>query len=383
MPRQLRRLSGSGPRPPRPARRGFTLLEVSISLVIVAVIITSLGSVIVLASKALPSAPGVNGSTLSASLALEQLGSELRYAKSVTEAGPAAVTFTLADRDSDTVDETVRYEWAGSGSPLTRAYNAQSPAAVSPPLSSFALSYSRAQHTTTQVGTTTWDSGEVQFAGLSTLGALAIPGTITIGTATWGAEAFTIDRVSLPADTTRLAITRVSLKLRRPSSGTAGATIAVHLPSSPGSSIPASAPIGTVCSIPAASLTTSFAWVDATFSDVEFPNASTKDFVIVCKGIATGSASMQYQSLSTALADSNVVRWTTNSGGSWSPTLNLNLQDAPFAVYGRYQRQIVSNVSADSYTLSAASIALQATASSATRIETAVETLNDPAIPAP
>ena len=110
------------------------------------------------------------------------------------------------------------------------------------------------------------------------------------GPATWPApdtaEAFTIDRVTLPADTTKLSITRVSLRLRKPSSGTAGATVAVHLPSAAGSSIPATSPIGTAYSVPAAALTTSYAWVDSIFSDVTFPNEDTTSFVIVVKGVA-------------------------------------------------------------------------------------------------
>jgi len=370
-----------GAAPPGP-RRGFTLIEVAVSLVIVSIIVSSLGSIIVLTSRALPGAAGANESTLAASLSLDQLRSELRFATKVSEATATAITFTVPDRDSDLLDETIRYSWAGPGSPLLRQYNGKAAAPVAASLNSFAITYTKNKYTTVTSGTTTWDSGEVQLAGFTTFGGLSVSNNLTLSTTTWGSEAFAIDQVTLPADTTRFEITRVSLKLRKSGAG-ADLTVGIHLPSATGSSIPAASPIATPATIPVASLPTSYGWVDAAITGVVFPDASKQNFVLVCKGTAGTAALLQYLSIATAAIDSNVFRWTTNSGSTWQPTLNLQLQDAPFAVYGKYQRQITANVNTDTYTLGSVSVSLQATTASSTRIDTGIEALNEPSIPGP
>lgn len=367
-----------------PPRRGFTLVEMVLSLAIASVIVTSLGSVIILASRALPAAGGGNAA-MGTGLAMSQLASELRYAMAISSATPNEITFTVADRDGDGEEETISYQWAGAGAPLTRKYNGGSAVTLHSSVHSFEASFARKKTTTIQQGTTTWDSGEVQLAGFSNFAT----GTVSaqngsVGTATWCAQAFTIDRVSLPADTTRLAITRVSLRLKKPLLqllNPESASVAIHAPASPGSPNPGPNPIGTPYVINLALLGISYAWADATFTDVVFPNASSTSFVIVVKGYAAPSAYLQYLSTTTAAADTNVYRSSANSGGSWVPTTNTQLQDAPFAVYGSYQRQISANVVTDSYVSRSASLAIQPTAKTSSRIEASVETVNDPSIP--
>lgn len=373
--------------PLQPASRrrcGFTLVEMVVSLAIASVIVTSLGSVIMLASRALPAAGGGN-SGMATGLAMSQLASELRYALAISSATQNDITFTVADRDGDGKEETISYLWTGQGAPVTRTYNGGTAVTVLPSVHAFEASFARKKTTTIQQGTTTWDSGEVQLAGFSNFAT----GTVTtqngsVGTATWCAQAFTIDRVSLPADTTRLAITRVSLRLKKPLLqllNPESASVAIHAPASAGSPNPGPNPIGTPYVINLALLGVSYSWADATFTDVVFPNAANTSFVIVVKGYAAPSSYLQYLSTTTAAADTNVYRSSANSGGSWTPTTNTQLQDAPFAVYGTYQRRISANVTTDTYISRSASLAIQTTTSPASRIEAGVETVNDPSIP--
>jgi hypothetical protein len=204
---------------------------------------------------------------------------------------PTAVTFTVADRNSDGNPETIRYAWGGTaGSGLTRSYNAATAASVADNLATFSLAYLKDKHTTSTTGTTTWDSGEVQLASFSGWSGITNGlATTPLSTTTWASESFTINAISLPADTTRLAISRISLKMKKPTWHGGGNRRDL---SAFGSGRIDTGDIGDRDRVhrPAASFSTSMAWVDATFSDVVYGDAKTKDFVIVVKGIAASSA---------------------------------------------------------------------------------------------
>src|SRR5215468_2376022 len=118
---------GASRRPGGP-RQGFTLAELAVGIAVVSVIIVAIGSVVMVAAKALPTAPGPTETTVTSNSAMDRIASELRYATSITEATPTSVAFTVADRDGDGQPETIRYAWSGaSGAPLTREYNGSAP----------------------------------------------------------------------------------------------------------------------------------------------------------------------------------------------------------------------------------------------------------------
>jgi prepilin-type N-terminal cleavage/methylation domain-containing protein len=376
----------SNPRNRLTARLGFTLMELVVTTAVIAVVLVTLGSAIVMTSRAMPSAASPGGEVdYRRAAAIDQMCAELRCATGFSEMTPTAVTFTVADRNSDGNPETIRYAWGGTaGSGLTRSYNAATAASVADNLATFSLAYLKDKHTTSTTGTTTWDSGEVQLASFSGWSGITNGlATTPLSTTTWASESFTINAISLPADTTRLAISRISLKMKKPTSGTAGATVGIYAPSAAGASTPGSSVFGSVYTIPAANLTTSIAWVDATFSDVVFGDAKTKDFVILVKGIAASSATLQYYSASTAPTDSTVYRYTSNSGSTWFPTSNLNQFDAPFVVYGSYQRQVTASVSADTYTMASVTVSLQSADVRPQKLDSAVTTLNQPTVTGP
>src|SRR5439155_275969 len=86
---------------------GFTLVEMAVSLAVVSVLMVALGSVVVIAAKALPAAAGPGEVSLAAGAALDTFTSELRYATAITEATLTSVTFTVADRNNDGNPETI------------------------------------------------------------------------------------------------------------------------------------------------------------------------------------------------------------------------------------------------------------------------------------
>src|ERR1700712_5445393 len=104
--------------------RGMTLIEMTMSLLISSVLMVALGSSVMIASRAIPSSSTPIDTASTTAEGLDRLMSELMFAKTVTELTSTAVTFTVADRNADAIDETIRYAWDGiAGHPLTRQYN--------------------------------------------------------------------------------------------------------------------------------------------------------------------------------------------------------------------------------------------------------------------
>lgn len=107
------------------ARRGFTLIELVVSLGIVGVLSMALGSTILLSTRAMPTPGGGPETSASAGRALQLIGTDLRLATSVAIPNVRTLTLTVPDFTGDSNAETISYEWAGTpGNPLTRRVNA-------------------------------------------------------------------------------------------------------------------------------------------------------------------------------------------------------------------------------------------------------------------
>ena len=106
-------------------RRGFTLIELVVSLSIVAVLSMALGSSILISTRALPNAGGGPETKAAAGRTLQVLGADIRLATSVAMPNTRTLTLTLRDQTGDATAETITYAWGGaSGDPLTRSFNA-------------------------------------------------------------------------------------------------------------------------------------------------------------------------------------------------------------------------------------------------------------------
>jgi hypothetical protein len=120
MPRRLhsagRRRAGSAV--------AFTLIELVVSVAILSLILLGVGSAIILVARAAPSASDPATRMIQASGVAHQVAAELHQAMYLTERSARAVRFTIPDRDGDGSPEVVRYAWSGTvGEPLTRQYN--------------------------------------------------------------------------------------------------------------------------------------------------------------------------------------------------------------------------------------------------------------------
>ena len=91
------------------AHRAYTLLETVVSLAVAGVLMTGLGSTILLANRALPGEENPSQAAGRAAIVIGDIVTELLTAKTVTERSATTLEFTVADRDNDANPETIRY----------------------------------------------------------------------------------------------------------------------------------------------------------------------------------------------------------------------------------------------------------------------------------
>ncbi len=121
---------------------GLTLVELVVSMAVMSILMLSMGSVLLVATKALPDAERPGTKLNQASQIAEQMTTELQEARHITEKSAGAVTFTVADRDGNGSPERIRYAWSGTaGDPLTRQYNFGTVATVLADVNQFSLTY--------------------------------------------------------------------------------------------------------------------------------------------------------------------------------------------------------------------------------------------------
>lgn len=196
--------------PANSGRPAFTLVELCLSLGVMSILLAAIASTLVFASRSLPSANTGAASELAGPV--ERMLAELSLATRVTAATTTSITFTTADRNADSIPETIVYAWSGSGSPITRKLNAAPPVAVSPPLAryQFALTTESAFEPVTGAPADGLEELLAAYAG-------SAGSTYDTGIGLWVAQYF---QPLLPADATAYSVTRVRAYARRKNSGT-------------------------------------------------------------------------------------------------------------------------------------------------------------------
>lgn len=367
-------------------RRAFSMIELVLGMAVASLTMLAIASSLMLSAKALPTARGSTGATTLGSLPAQELLDDLRVATAVSEAAARSVTLTVADRTGDGEAETIRYAWSGvAGQPLTRSINGGAEEVVTAGVYGLALDYSKeATVTNTQVPTA-MTSGTVlmaQFAGWS--GITSTTATLGVTSATWASEAFTIDRVSLPATVTAVRLTRVDLMMKQGLLSTSGATVTIHPRRAAGAVQPAASAIGVGGTVLPAILGASAGMVPVALVGVTLPDPTVLNYCVVVKGLGIGaSCEVVYDTSSSAPVDSTVFQMSANGGSTWTPSTNTNRNDLRFALYGEYDWTASVAQSSTSYALRSATVRLQTGQDSGSASVASVVALNKPPIPGP
>jgi hypothetical protein len=134
-------------------RRGYTLIELVMSLGTGAVLMGGLASTLYMSTRGLTPDVTATSDSSRSSLAIAQLASDLRQAIRFTERTTRAVTFTVPDRTGDGVADVLRYSWSGtSGQPLDYQFNGGTVATLLSDVKQFNLSALSRSIPATQVG---------------------------------------------------------------------------------------------------------------------------------------------------------------------------------------------------------------------------------------
>ncbi|MEM9881348.1 MAG: prepilin-type N-terminal cleavage/methylation domain-containing protein [Planctomycetota bacterium] len=294
------------------AARGFSLVEMVVSLAVIGLLLAGMTSAVVLATRALPHHDGPAAATVHAADALHRLRDDLAAATAMLHRTATSVTLHLPDRDGDGHPEVVTYAWAGQpGDPLTRAANGAAPADLVDAVEHFGLAYTTTPVATAYPGATvtsaetllsSFDPSEVNDAQSLDLGY---------------DERFAAEiEPTLPAAAARYDVTRILVY--GSISGSADAEFDVQVRPMSGSH-----PAGSVTdsvTLYESDLENSYGWAEAAFSHAG-PFDAGDPFAVVLKHHSGGTAG-QYRYDNTA--PKNLIRYD-DGNDAWNYSNNDRL----------------------------------------------------------
>jgi prepilin-type N-terminal cleavage/methylation domain-containing protein len=368
-------------------RCGFTMIELSIGLVLIAIIMAAMGSAVLVASRVTLRRDDPLLIASGAAMGVDDLARTLPLATDIAELSPTAITFTTPDQTGDGEPDTYRYAWSGTaGEPCTRKLNDGPTVIIVEGVLDLALAWTTrtVQTSSSHTGSTT--SPELLLAKFE--GWPGLPGADWdydwFSESDWLVEQFTINEVSLPSDVIQVRITRLMLRMMRDGTGQADVSVAIHRTAAPGDPLPQAAPIGTPVVIDGAALPTAYAWREIPFSDVVV-NERVDEFAMVIKGfVRDPSCLIQYRYETTAPANGSICRWTGNAGQSWQPNATQQHRyDVLFYVYGIYQTETTTVSTSTAQLVQNVTVRVQAGSGAAPPRQTTVQLLNGPEAPGP
>jgi prepilin-type N-terminal cleavage/methylation domain-containing protein len=364
--------------PRRRARRGFSLAEMAMAMLVMSVVLAVTGSLIVMSSKAAAKGLAPMDVATRSSAALRVVLDEARYAISINEASATVLEFTVADRNNDGVVETIRYWWGGKATDcLMRQYNGGAAAAVSDPLSSLALAYHATFVTTSTTVDSTATTGETLLASFT--GWTGITPTVRetgITGSVWTSQFFRLDKVTIPS-TSPVTLTRVRFMARSPGGATT-VSAEIRLPATAAAADPGTTVVGSATTVASTTFGTTQAWQSLNLSGVTF--ATPPDgLCLVVRGSGTNAAFVRSYTSTSAPSDTPVFLSTANAGSSWTPTASTrNQNDMPFEVYGTYTTRTTTTTDVTTYRLRSVDATL--TPTGGTAVTSSVRSLNTPTV---
>ena len=349
-------------------RWGYTLVELVASMAVMSILMVALGSVMILATQAIPENGSPLHATVDASLVADDIAGDLYCALSFTERTAKAVEFTVPDRDrdADSLPETIRYEWSGTpGDPLMRRYNGGTAVNVAEDVREFQLSYDLRTISREEPPTENESNETVVASWDSTVNLSDVP----VSSDFWVGEYF---KPTLPGDTVSWKVTRVKFKARE--EGAANGQTMVQLRPPTTGNLPSSTVLEQL-PMYESSLTTSFVWQEFSFSNVAGLSPS-QGLCLVLEHVSDAHSCMvEYQGGSVSLPNAGLLEYN----GSWTLTTDKDLN---FYIYGTVTTTGEPTV-VELKHLTGVRISIRLGEDPSSRVETGVQVLNIPEVAAP
>lgn len=124
-------------------RRAFTLVELSVSVLVLGILAVGMTSAILLSTHALPGKKTPQTRSMEGAAILQQIAADLAFATTIPQRTANTLTFIVHDRGHGPAgSESIHYTWSGTaGSPLTRQYNGNPASIVADDVHLFQLTY--------------------------------------------------------------------------------------------------------------------------------------------------------------------------------------------------------------------------------------------------
>lgn len=291
----------------------------TLSLSVLAVAFAAVGSVFVLASKAMPLPGSAEAASVRQSAALSRMAEDLQCAKHITEASAYAVTLVLDDRTGDGSPERYRYAWAEKpGSPLTLSINGSKPVTIAEDVQQFALSLTSSEELD-RVPAGTYTSDEVLLFGHTSA---AVSATRDMTNKTHGiGQVFT---PALPSWAGWYNVTRARVRARQSGDAVGLSFVRVYDTS-------AGLPVGEALAeaeMEESALGTAYAWVDFAYTSPAAIRAGTAMALTIERKYDSVSGSVEYD----AGGSDGLVTWDSNT----DPWVGTAGQGMLAEVYGTY-----------------------------------------------
>jgi hypothetical protein len=342
-----------------------TLVETAVSLAILSIVATAIGSAILIAGKAVPDGSGPAQCAIRAAAAADRIAAEVQYATAVTVHTEKCIEFVLPDRNGDGNPDTVRYEWSGAGGdPLTCTWNKGAARAVLMDVRQFQLAcdlriVSRQEPSGNE-------SGEALLASNDATTDLS---DYAIKNGQVGGQYFKPD---LPADALSWKITRVKFKAK--SAGASKGVTSVRLYEATAGGLPGDSLLGEQV-LDESTLPKSYLWQEFTFADAGGLKPDKGACLVLAWVSDAQSCSVEYRNKNAA-APNTVLLKSTNQGVTWSQQAGQSLQ---FYVYGTVTAAGTPTVQNTCY-LKGVSLLLRVGKEPAAAVRTCVSLLNCPEV---
>lgn len=307
------------------ARRGYTLIELVLGMIVAALLMAGMASALVVASRAADITTDVAAHTTGARETADRITADLNHAVTLVSQNANSVSFTVSDRNGDGSPETIRYAWGGNvGDSLTREYNSSTAQTILENVQQFDLTYLA----------TPAMSPPLQESLITSLvnNRNPVGGQLNLFTVDPNHVCAQFLKPQLPSNACSWSVTGARIMIARQSDGTS----LVQIRSTTARQRP-SAQVLAAVSLQTGGLPAVPTWVELAFTGVSGLDPSAGVCLVFSQTSGSAAGKVQYQQ--TGLSMPRNTHWMTSNDGGQTWTAPTSDEDMVFEVFGTITTQ--------------------------------------------